>query len=202
MSKIDQKKCDDCGLNIEENPVGLPSYRPSKYYHRTCLNRTLESCNIPISPNIDRSLAHHSPSDDDDELADLNHDKWVTKERFQEIQEDGEIRRRCKFIDCGKVYSSSTGAAPLKKHWEKFHNYKPGSSTIHTFSNWDVEDKLVRCIITNKLPYSLVDSPTFRDFCKSLNGRKSLPSRHRVSDLINRSIYQLRTILVVYILDV
>lgn len=47
-----------------------------------------------------------------------------------------------------------------------------------------VVDRLIKFIIKERLPYSMVELPTFLDFCKSLNSRSELIDRHKVSSLI------------------
>lgn len=53
------------------------------------------------------------------------------------------------------------------------------------FSDDIVTDRLIKFIVEERLPYSLVESPTFLNLCKTLNPRSKLIDRHEVSSEVN-----------------
>lgn len=146
----------------DDGSDGDPSYHPS-----TSRSRQVSSQSTPMD--------------------DAPEEGWRTQDYFNNVVEDGINRRKCRAEGCGQTYSSTTVTRPLRIHWEKKHQLKLNTVTNFFFNDDETEDKLVRLLVSQKLPFSLVEAPSFENFCKIMNQRKTIPSRHKVSLVISRT---------------
>jgi len=99
-------------------------------------------------------------------------------------------KRKCLF--CNNIYSENTSITILKEHLVSKHKeFKqlPNHSIEPFFSQekdfiFEKHDILMKMIIDNGLPFSIVSNKSFRDFCLSLNKLYKIPDRITCKSLV------------------
>jgi len=101
---------------------------------------------------------------------------------------------KCKI--CAKVFSVKSSTSTLRNHIQKYHKhvYKEANQTTLNFSssnsyydkrtNSEFVKLLLRWIVIDMLPFSLVESNSFKDFIQKLNPKFQCPGRSTLKNEI------------------
>ena len=159
--------------------------------------------------NYDNDNDNDNTNDDDDDVNDDDDNDDNDEDEDEDVvtrphkhtsnvwehidKETDPVNPKCKL--CNKIFSKHSSTSTLRNHLKSKHKtiYKEAGQTTLDFLKVSFYDKktnsaivkfLVKWIVIDMLPFSLVESSYFKDFLEKLNPKFQCPSRFALKDSI------------------
>lgn len=159
----------------------LSSYGSSSQHSAHSLEIHRNQMNID-DDNDDEDTNQQKPDDEANQSNRIPSDVWEHIDKVTDSENP-----KCK--TCGKVFSTKSSTSTLRNHIRKYHKniYKEANQTTLKFkSSTSFYDKrtnsefvklLIKWIVIDMLPFSLVESVYFNEFIQKLNPKFQCPGR-------------------------